>query len=116
MAQAQTAGEDDWSAIFVLYLLGPTLDGTVGIGPVGGDVDMSAGDVFSALDRAFLGIYAGEGERWGVVADLVYKRGHRLSTKEPPFSFGGAQLVYRMDNGLYCAASDHRKDGQAVGY
>jgi hypothetical protein len=72
MAQAQTAGEDDWSAIFVLYLLGPTLDGTVGIGPVGGDVDMSAGDVFSALDRAFLGIYAGEGERWGVVADLVY--------------------------------------------
>ena len=66
LANAQTAGEDDWSATFVLYLLGPTLDGSVGIGPGTGDVDMGAGDVFSMLDSAFLGIYAGEGERWGV--------------------------------------------------
>ena len=27
-----------------------------------------------------------------------------------------AQLIYRLDNGAYCAASDHRKDGQAVGF
>ena len=30
--------------------------------------------------------------------------------------YGGAQLVYRMVDGGYCAASDHRKDGQAVGF
>ena len=72
LANAQTAGEDGWSATFVLYLLGPTLDGAVGIGPADSDVDMGAGDVFSMLDSAFLGIYAGEGERWGVVADVVY--------------------------------------------
>ena len=87
MGQAQTAGEDDWSAIFVLYLLGPTLDGTVGIGPVGGDVDMSAGDVFSALDRAFLGIYAGEGERWGVVADRPASSGAKWATSSSLDSF-----------------------------
>jgi len=29
--------------------------------------------------------------------------------------FGGAQLIYCLENG-YCAASDHRKDGQAIGY
>ena len=29
--------------------------------------------------------------------------------------FGGAQLVYRVDDG-YCAASDHRNDGPAVGF
>lgn len=28
---------------------------------------------------------------------------------------GGAQLIWKMENG-YCAASDHRKDGQAVAY
>ena len=33
----------------------------------------------------------------------------------PTTIFGGAQLIARIDNG-YCAASDHRKDGQAVGF
>ena len=51
-----------------------------------------------------------------VVADLIEKRGHTLSLDEPQFSFGGAQLIYRLDNGVYCAASDHRKDGQAMGF
>jgi gamma-glutamyltranspeptidase/glutathione hydrolase len=32
------------------------------------------------------------------------------------FAFGGAQLVYRLENGCYCAASDHRKDGHAAGF
>jgi hypothetical protein len=72
LANAQTASGEGWSSSFVLYLLGPTLDGTVGIGPVDGDVGMNAGDVFSSLDSAFLGIYAGEGEHWGIVADVVY--------------------------------------------
>jgi gamma-glutamyltranspeptidase/glutathione hydrolase len=31
------------------------------------------------------------------------------------FGFGGAQLVYKLDDG-YCAGSDHRKDGGAVGF
>ena len=51
-----------------------------------------------------------------VLNDLV-ARGHRLreSAPEASFSFGGAQLVYRLEDG-YLAASDHRKDGQAVGF
>lgn len=51
-----------------------------------------------------------------VVRDLVENRGHRLSDTPPKLSFGGAQLIYRLDHGAYCAASDHRKDGQAVGF
>lgn len=51
-----------------------------------------------------------------VVRDLLERRGHALSAETPRFSFGGAQLIYRLDNGAYCAASDHRKDGLAVGY
>jgi len=42
-------------------------------------------------------------------------RGHRVLDHSPPFGFGGAQLVYRLADG-YLAASDPRKDGQAVGY
>lgn len=50
------------------------------------------------------------------VQQALRDRGHRLSATAPMFSFGGAQLVYRLDNGFYCAASDHRKDGHAAGY
>lgn len=64
--------ESSWSNQGLIYLLGPTLDGTSGIGPIDTDVDMSAGDVFDNLDGAFLGMYRGEGERWGVLVDIVY--------------------------------------------
>ncbi len=42
-------------------------------------------------------------------------RGQVIVEDAPTHVFGGAQLIYRLDNG-YCAASDHRKDGAAVGY
>jgi len=52
----------------------------------------------------------------GVRAELT-RRGHRWMDDVDVDTglFGGAQLVYRLNDG-YCAASDHRKDGQAVGY
>lgn len=50
-----------------------------------------------------------------VVAETLRNRGHRLSAEEPSAGYGGAQLIMRADHG-WCAASDHRKDGQAVGY
>ena len=51
-----------------------------------------------------------------VVAELE-RRGHQIKIVPPPNlgGFGGAQLIYRLGDG-YCAASDHRKDGQAVGF
>ncbi len=46
--------------------------------------------------------------------------GHKLASAESVnFAFGGAQLIWRLDEGgeiAYCAGSDHRKDGGAVGY
>jgi gamma-glutamyltranspeptidase/glutathione hydrolase len=45
----------------------------------------------------------------------LQRRGHRLAPETPTSVFGGAQLVYRLPDG-YCAASDPRKDGQAVGF
>jgi gamma-glutamyltranspeptidase/glutathione hydrolase len=48
-----------------------------------------------------------------VLSDLE-SRGHQVKSADSE-SFGGAQLIYRLDDG-YLAGSDHRKDGQAVGY
>ncbi len=50
------------------------------------------------------------------VIDELKARGHRVVEPEAAmFGFGGAQLAWRLDDG-YCAGSDHRKDGHAVGF
>ena len=41
--------------------------------------------------------------------------GHQVRTDAAAHLFGGAQLIVRMEKG-YCAASDHRKEGQAAGF
>lgn len=54
----------------------------------------------------------------GFDADVVTSlksRGHAIEENHPEHLFGGAQLIYRMDDG-YCAGSDHRKEGEAVGF
>jgi len=48
------------------------------------------------------------------VLDDLSGRGHEIVTNIPESKFGGAQLIYRL-NDCYLGASDHRKDGQAVG-
>jgi gamma-glutamyltranspeptidase/glutathione hydrolase len=50
------------------------------------------------------------------VLDELKRRGHRIVPAEAAmFGFGGAQLIWRLDDG-YVAGSDHRKDGGAVGF
>jgi gamma-glutamyltranspeptidase / glutathione hydrolase len=49
------------------------------------------------------------------IREELKKRGHLLAENAPASVFGGAQIIYRLPDG-YCAASDPRKDGQAVGY
>jgi gamma-glutamyltranspeptidase/glutathione hydrolase len=69
--------------------------------------------------------------RWHVTADFTValepgfppevkaelrRRGHRCVESASTSLFGGAQIVYRQENGAYCSASDPRKDGQALGF
>ena len=51
----------------------------------------------------------------GVASELA-ARGHDVAIGAPHGTFGGAQLIYRLPTGGYCAASDHRKEGAAVGF
>lgn len=71
-SQVSADAAPPWKNTVELYLMGPSLDGTVGLGQVEGDVDVDAGAVFDTLDGAFLGTYIGEANRWGVLVDLAY--------------------------------------------
>ncbi len=44
--------------------------------------------------------------------------GHTIAKEAPDnaFGFGGAQLIAKLDSGVYAGGSDPRKDGQAVGF
>ena len=55
-----------------------------------------------------------EGMDAEVITDLK-ARGHKLRANLGPELFGGAQLILRSEPG-YIGASDHRKEGMAVGY
>jgi gamma-glutamyltranspeptidase/glutathione hydrolase len=45
----------------------------------------------------------------------LQRRGHRIVTLDDYNQFGSAQLIWKLDGG-YFAASDPRRDGQAVGF
>ena len=50
------------------------------------------------------------------IKEELARRGHRIVPSDRPmFGFGGAQLIHRLGDG-YCGASDHRKDGGAIGF
>jgi gamma-glutamyltranspeptidase/glutathione hydrolase len=65
------------------------------------------------VDEHF-GVFVEKGFNTKVI-DGLRSKGHRVSSAIPRVGFGGAQLVLCLDEG-YAAASDHRKDGQAVGF
>jgi gamma-glutamyltranspeptidase/glutathione hydrolase len=51
-----------------------------------------------------------------VLAADVARRGLRVARAAPlSTEFGAAQLIYRLEDG-YVAASEPRRDGQAVGF
>jgi gamma-glutamyltranspeptidase/glutathione hydrolase len=48
-------------------------------------------------------------------ADELERLGHAVKRDQPSGLFGGAQLILKHAD-AYCAASDHRKDGCALGF
>ena len=55
-----------------------------------------------------------ESSLYGALGAALAKRGHKVSSANGE-KMGGYQAIARIE-GLYRGASDHRKDGQAVGY
>lgn len=50
-----------------------------------------------------------------VVAELA-RRGQQVHWEAAEHVFGGAQLILRLDDGAWCAGSDHRKEGHAAAF
>jgi opacity protein-like surface antigen len=76
VSAASAASAADWSNTITPYLWGTSVQGTMAIGtplgPIGGGVDMSSGDVFSNLKIGGMLDYRGENDQWAVIADALY--------------------------------------------
>ena len=64
--------EEGFRSSIEAYLLGVSMSGTVGMGPLGTDIDVPPSTIFENLKFAALVDYRGEAPRWAVAADLVY--------------------------------------------
>ena len=69
-AAAQQGG--GFQSVAEVYLMGASMSGTVGLGPLATAIDVPASTIFENLDFAVLADYRGTGPRWGVQADVVY--------------------------------------------
>lgn len=66
------AADDQWQHTAVVYMIGASIDGTAGVGPVESDVDVSFGDILDNLEFGAMAAYRGEKGPWAVIADLIY--------------------------------------------
>jgi hypothetical protein len=75
-AVADGACAEDWSNTITPYLWGTSVRGTMAIGtplgPIGGGVEMTSGQIFSNLKIGGMLDYRGENDQWAVIADALY--------------------------------------------
>ncbi len=71
-AQDSAAPANGWRHAVNIYLLAPTINGTVGLGEMDADLEVDPSTVLDTLQGGFLGMYMAEKDRWGVFVDIVY--------------------------------------------
>ncbi|MEQ9692899.1 hypothetical protein [Shimia sp. SDUM112013] len=89
-----TAQAAEWNYSASLYGWFPGLDSTIGTAFGDLDMDISAQDLISNLDMAFMGTFEGHNGQWGYLADIFYSD---ISTnKTGPFGFVSADLDLKL--------------------
>ena len=66
------AAANEWEHTAVVYMIGASIDGTAGVGPVEGDVDISFSDILDNLEFGGMAAYRADNGPFAVVADLIY--------------------------------------------
>jgi hypothetical protein len=65
------AQSDGFQHTLELYLMGPSMSGTVGMGQLDTEIDVPSSTIFDNLEFAALADYRGQSDTWAVLADVV---------------------------------------------
>jgi hypothetical protein len=71
LAQPVAAQSNGLQHTLELYLMGPSMSGTVGMGRLESEIDVPSSTIFDNLEFAALADYRGESDTWAVQADVV---------------------------------------------
>ncbi len=71
-ASPAIAADNEWQHTAVVYMIGASIDGTAGVGPVEGDVDISFSDILDNLEFGAMAGYRADNGSFAVIADLIY--------------------------------------------
>jgi opacity protein-like surface antigen len=66
------AAAAEWKHEFAPYLWGSAMEGTVGIGPVTAEAEMSFSDILDDLEFGFMGMYRASRDRYSITVDAIY--------------------------------------------
>lgn len=66
------AAASEWTHEFAPYLWGSAMEGTVGIGPVSAEAEMSFSDILDDLEFGFMGMYRASRDRYSITVDAIY--------------------------------------------
>lgn len=72
LAVASPASAGEWKHEVAPYLWGAALDGSVGIGGISADADLSFSDILDNLEMGFMGAYRATRDRYSITMDVVY--------------------------------------------
>jgi len=113
-AAAQTAESSDtdaWQFEITPYVLGAGLNGTVGIGSVTANVDMSFSDLLDNLDSGFMALFEARKGRWTFAVEGIYfklKGEGADSWQGPNDTTGTASLEATVTEQLYQLSAGYR--------
>ena len=66
------AAASEWQHELAPYVWGSAMEGTVGIGPVSAEAEMSFSDILDDLEFGFMGAYRASRDRYSITVDAIY--------------------------------------------
>jgi hypothetical protein len=79
------AGADDWKWEATVYMLGASMDGTTGVGPLVADVDVAFDEILDNLEFGAMGRIRAMRDPWSINLDVIYM-GLGVSGGPPEFA------------------------------
>lgn len=86
-AVASVAHAAEWKHEIAPYVWGSSMQGTVGVGALTAETDLSFSDILDNLEFGFMGTYRASTDRYSITVDAIYmglgatERGRAASSK-----------------------------------
>jgi len=111
MAASETSNNDEWQFEITPYLFASAMDGTAEMRGISADIDMSFGDIWDRLDKAFMAYSTARKGDWVYSLDFICFKleDEQSATWQGPLgNTNTAQLIAGATQQVYTLSAGHR--------